>query len=333
METLNEICLETTRGFRKIILVHGDITHPSSDINVLVVSAFEGDYEPVQGTVIGSLHTRLGLSVEALSRHPQIDLREPLGCWISEPITNQSFRRIICVLGNPSSGTNFAERVHACAKAIVVLEAWDPSVRTVAMPLLGTGNQGFIAKQIAPALVSTAEDLLESALRVDTVFFVEVERAKAVALSAAVDAAFGRKRIVLGTGSLNNTIRALLLAEIEQSITECSDDRGHKILKKIKAQLNQKLMMTQLQSNCRELCEYLVQCHGKQTLNDTINKFGQPDWVRSYLHVLRCAGNLNAHLGVTGRVEMDSEDFSLLLIIISRLLLFFRNNKLFARTD
>lgn len=219
METLNEICLETARGFRKIILVHGDITHPSSDMNVLVVSAFEGDYEPVQGTVIGSLHTRLGLSVEALSRHPQIDLREPLGCWISEPITNQSFRRIICVLGNPSSETNFAERVRACAKAIVVLEVWDPYVRTVAMPLLGTGNQGFIAEQIAPALVSTAEDLLESALRVDTVFFVEVERAKAVALSEAVDASLGRKRIVLGTDSLNNTIRALLLAEIEQSIT------------------------------------------------------------------------------------------------------------------
>ena len=174
---------------------------------------------------------------------------------------------------------------------------------------------------------------MSSALRVDTVFFIEVERAKAVALSEAVDAALGRKHIVLGTGSLNNTIRALLLDEIEKSIIECNDDRGHKILKKIRAQLNQALMMAQLQSNCRELCEYLVHCQGKPTLNDTINKFGQPDWVRSYLHVLRCAGNLNAHLGVTRRVEMDSEDFSLLLIIIRRLLLFFRNNNLFARTD
>ena len=106
-------------------------------------------------------HANHRMSVEALSRHPQIDLREPLGCWISGPITNQSFRRIICVLGNPFSGIDFAERVHACAKAIAVLEAWDPSVRTVAMPLLGTGNQGFVAERIAPALVKAAEDLLE----------------------------------------------------------------------------------------------------------------------------------------------------------------------------
>jgi hypothetical protein len=199
------------------------------------------------------------------------------------------------------------------------------------MPLLGTGNQGFVAEQIAPQLVSAAEDLLESALRVHTVFFVEVELAKGVALRDAIDRSLGRKHIVLGTRDLDNMIRAQLADEIDLSIAACDDDRGQMILKNVKVILTPDLMMTQLQTNCRDLCEYLThilarttQGHSKSALGDIIRNLDQPDWIRSYLHVLRAAGNQSAHLGAVGRAEMDQEDFSLLLMMVYRLILFFR---------
>jgi hypothetical protein len=216
----------------------------------------------------------------------------------------------------------------------VVLEAWDPTVRTVAMPLLGTGSQGFAANEIAPALVSSAAELLELALRVDTVFFVEVQRTKAVALSEEIDKSLGRKHIVFGTGSLNNTIRALLATEIEQNIASCHDTYGNKILKKLKVQISPTLTMTQLQASCRELCEYLTfhrfaggtKSSGQPKLYNSINELAEPEWIRQYLHVLRVAGNQGSHLGQNSNIEMAHEDFLLLLVVILRLLTYLRTN-------
>ena len=60
--------------------------------DVMIVTAFPGDYSPVRTSVIGALHS-LGVSVQALSEG---SIREfpSLHCWLSEPLLRDQAQRI-----------------------------------------------------------------------------------------------------------------------------------------------------------------------------------------------------------------------------------------------
>ena len=67
----------------------------NKEYDIVVCSAFKNDYYPVYDTLIGALYYNKDISVDDLSKNPEIDLKS-FGGWLSNE-TNTSFKRIACV--------------------------------------------------------------------------------------------------------------------------------------------------------------------------------------------------------------------------------------------
>ncbi|MEI6872510.1 MAG: hypothetical protein WCL08_09535, partial [Verrucomicrobiota bacterium] len=96
---VNIVNIPTPHGWRSIELREGDILKPdlSTQPDVLVVSSFRGNYEPVPKTVIGCLHEQLGLSVKQLAEGPefQVGIKD---AWMTPSLEARfSFQRLACV--------------------------------------------------------------------------------------------------------------------------------------------------------------------------------------------------------------------------------------------
>src|SRR5690606_14795734 len=94
MQIIDEII--TAKG-GKLQLLHGDLTDISEEhkVDVLVVSAFPGNYSPPSTPLIGALFSE-GLSVEKLSNEKESDFSEQFDSWISKEINFKSTKRILC---------------------------------------------------------------------------------------------------------------------------------------------------------------------------------------------------------------------------------------------
>lgn len=139
---------------RKIELFWGDLSHlaPKDAVDLLVVSAFPNDYMPTPTSLIGALH-RNGISLHKLSFDKEQDLREDFSCWLSRPVGVKSFKRILCVeSGWRGTPPQLADDLF---RAIVPVSFTVPT-RSVAMPLIGSGDQGYSAAQMLESILSAA---------------------------------------------------------------------------------------------------------------------------------------------------------------------------------
>jgi hypothetical protein len=82
---LNGFDLDTATGTRQMELRVSDLPTLGLDVDLVVVSAFEGDVAPVAGTLLGRLQQAYGIRLDRLAC--ALDLRQsPLKCWVSDPI-------------------------------------------------------------------------------------------------------------------------------------------------------------------------------------------------------------------------------------------------------
>ncbi|XP_027053931.1 uncharacterized protein LOC113681070 [Pocillopora damicornis] len=142
------ISLTTSSGVSSIQLCIGDITKLSKEeqVDVLVVSAFPGDYSPTPSSLIGALSINLGISVRNLSQDKEEDLRKQYFCWWSKPLHERhSFRRILCFEGGfGSRGSSPPKVVGAVFRCLIpILSGKDSKGGSVIMPLLASGDQVF----------------------------------------------------------------------------------------------------------------------------------------------------------------------------------------------
>jgi O-acetyl-ADP-ribose deacetylase (regulator of RNase III) len=164
MKLLADWIIQHGGAERKIELLQGDLTRLPLEhaVDVLVVSAFPNDYLTTQGSLIGALD-RAGLSVLRLSKDKQADLRQQYSCWLSKPVVSHfNFRHILCIesgwRGTPPEITDDLFRALAPYLLTEFLNS------SVAMSLIGAGDQGWPSKQMLGAILRAAVNWMERGL-------------------------------------------------------------------------------------------------------------------------------------------------------------------------
>lgn len=175
MRLIDTIAVKNGASGGEIELLLGDLTDipPEHAVDVLVVSAFPGDYSPTPNSLIGSLY-RKGLDIADLWVHNEIDLRKTHSCWLSKEIMEQrpglTFKRILCfeprVRGKPP------EVVGDIFRAIGPFTLAEPFVRSLAMPIVAAGDQGYSIATMLPPLLDAAMHWLASGLPLQTIKLV-----------------------------------------------------------------------------------------------------------------------------------------------------------------
>ncbi|EDV23968.1 uncharacterized protein TRIADDRAFT_57729 [Trichoplax adhaerens] len=140
----------------------GDLTTLSKKdaVDILVVSAFPGDYATIPGTLIGALHSRLKVSLRELAKD-RVDYRLFYNCWYSRLLPSHlNFRRILCFENVTKSHPSQAlGDIFRC-----ILPLFNDNQGSVAVPILASGNQGYSHKQMLSATIESAITWLQSGL-------------------------------------------------------------------------------------------------------------------------------------------------------------------------
>jgi hypothetical protein len=188
MSLLDVIEVTCNGVIRRIELHQGDLTQldTSDHVDVLIVSAFPGDYIPTQTSLIGALFAK-GLSVADLAADKAQDLRTSFSCWLSHPLTalqeGLNYHRILCfeplVRGNPP------EMVGDVFRALAPFLGGDPPIRTAAMPILAAGDQGHPIDRMLPPIIEAAVHWMGIGMPLDTLkIFAHSPRSGAEAADA-----------------------------------------------------------------------------------------------------------------------------------------------------
>lgn len=147
---------------RAIRFLIGDICSTSENYDILVCSAFKGNYAPTPSTLIGALHYQCQLDIGYLATEPDIDLKS-IGCWLSKKTGNNHFRRIACVeMLEPYDFhiTNAGNRKGNVLDSISSMRfLWERAfmrgiaLENIATPIIGAGNQGIPVSEVVPVLI------------------------------------------------------------------------------------------------------------------------------------------------------------------------------------
>lgn len=131
-------------------------------MDIIMVSAFPGDYAAIGGTLIGALKRNLGLDVKELAKNKEMDLRTHFSCWMSKELDKDlPFKRLLCFERSRTKG-NAVEQIREMFRIFV--PACGNQETTVITPLLGTGNQGFSETVILSCMVETAANWMKAGL-------------------------------------------------------------------------------------------------------------------------------------------------------------------------
>jgi hypothetical protein len=330
MELLNLVGVETRHGYRTFELYHGDITHLNPAVDVLAVSAFAGGYSPDRHTVFGALWENCGVDVRRLAENCLFDFRESLGCWVAKIDCESSpADRLLCVdmLG---SSLDVVELIQNLFVVLSVLEMKGSTVRTLAIPVLGAGNQGLDPAFVIEEMLKASLRYLEQSIYLEKIQFVELNNERAKLLDDAMNKSLRRARVVVPTGKLVSAIRGDFGPTIDIA-RNLAGPAGQELFKNLR-----RIVMSE-QSRSFELgiigrrltefvCDDILSGRGFLSLNQKIyelRNFQIADWIISYMHVLRIFGNESAHeKGNSGRTPsfIDEADLALSLFCMQRLL-------------
>jgi hypothetical protein len=213
MRLLQSIAVNGRPG-KYVELYEGDLTdlQPDEAFDLLVVSAFPNDYIPTSTSLIGALHKK-GLSVASLAMTKADDLRESFSCWLSQEFSPSAkglrFRRILCFEPNPIARGAPPEVVGDVFRALTPILGAHTDIKTIAMPVLASGDQNYPVTQILDPLLEAALQWLEHGLPLERIKIVAYSDKQAKEASAL----FSKKKEVYNRSAASSSA-----AEIEYDI-------------------------------------------------------------------------------------------------------------------
>lgn len=158
---MNQLFQYTTKigQIRQIEVIRGNLDKLELHADLLVCSAFKNDYMPSHSSLIGALMEAYGISVERLAEKPDMNLKD-LGIWISTPLEQAPFKRIACLEmeGQESRLQTYFETVFF---SLFKANRLGYGIETIAMPLIGSGNQAMDRADIFVPLIAEALNAFE----------------------------------------------------------------------------------------------------------------------------------------------------------------------------
>jgi hypothetical protein len=194
MKLLRHLQFRVGETQKSIELLSGDLSRiPTRHaVDALIVSAFAGDFMPTESSLVGALD-RVGLSVAELAKRKSINLLQQYGSWLSRPIKGFNFSRIICIesgwIGGPIEIANNLFRTvgpYTLAKG---------AIRSIAMPIIGSGDQGNEPTAILAAVLNSTVDWMDRGLPLEILRIVVKEGNPTADLIATFDQFTARGRL------------------------------------------------------------------------------------------------------------------------------------------
>lgn len=349
MSLVNLFEIETPSGYKVVELHKGNFTNIELQVDVLVVSAFKSGYSPTPGTLLGSLFENYGIHLKSLAQDPQIDLRIPLNVWMSKPVENHKFKRIICIeiIDMFSDEYDIEKAVKNLFSLVALAYSQDIKIETIALPFIGTGNQEIEPEIVLPKLMELSKSSLENLTCLKKIIFFERGEPKTAILNDALNKYLKRTDFETSIYSIDTfqlTIKEDLLGYLiklkSDSVTSSAfvNNTLTDLIEKIK---QNNIKPYEIGVLCRRLVEYLVmdvleiksisrESGLVSAINELKNK-GIASWVISYLHILRTFGNVAAHSSEISNYKpptMNEKDLITLFICLNRSLdfwLWYRN--------
>ncbi|MBL0358987.1 MAG: hypothetical protein IPP72_19945 [Chitinophagaceae bacterium] len=176
MQLLSEINIERTTGTAVIQLLQGDLSNIPIEhrTDILVMSAFPGDYIALEGSLIKALSDK-GLSVAALAMDKETDLRSQLNCWLSKPLSLSdqqlfNFKKILCF----EPGEKIQQPLEVVSNIFRCINtfAFEEDNNVLAMPIIATGYQKVPMQKMLPALLQACHFWLTNGLPLNCIKLV-----------------------------------------------------------------------------------------------------------------------------------------------------------------
>jgi len=332
MSFINSIDIDTKSGYRSFELHQGDITQLGFPVGGIVVSAFSGGYIPVPGTILGAFHEK-GVSVKSLLEHLKFDYRTPFGVWVAKNHSEAiEFEFLFCL---EIKGTDFTirEAIRNLFMVLTIAELNGIEIKSLAIPLLGTGNQKIDPSEVVEDLIQLSLDFLKYSRHLEKIIYVAYDEEKADFLHSEMNRILGRNRVVIPRGERIDKLKNEIKNEIEKIRSLNIDNESFRNI--IDAFKRHDSSAYEFGSTSRKVLEFVVDSLIKPELNislfkkiSILNQSKIAKWYIQYFHLVREFGNLNVHHQNDSQVppEMELEDVVLGLSALLRILIFFNKN-------
>lgn len=302
---INLISVPTFHGVKTIEIYSGDIVNSELLTDVLVVSAFEENYQPRTQTLIGSLYFDKGIDIKKLSLAPQIDLRKPLNCWLSVAIPDNNIKRVLCIEAL-SKNEDLEERFTDLFACLSLIDYKGISTKSIMMPLLGTGKQHDNLSTILKALVPLAIEALEKNVHLETIYFIDKEKNRAELIDQSINKILERveeqqqEMMSSQLFDLYNEVLKKLLRIKSSKKKFLNNNSINNLISKI---LSKDIRFYEIGILSRKIMELLLrdltEVDGINSLHEQINhlqtKYKVATWMTSYMYILKNLSNYAAH--------------------------------------
>ena len=217
--------VQTAVKRKAIQIVHNDLRNLQGTVDLLICSSFQNDYTPTPDSVIGLLFNHFGISVQELSFHPVLSLNDSK-VWVSELTGDWRVKQIACIglRRSPWEGTPSSHELQQLFEsvffAVRLLCQRGSIIKTIVMPILGTGNQEIEISTSFNPLLTECISCLYQVQEVERILLVnshfEICR-KCVEHISGLDDMYGRKSVFISYSHKNQTIADLIAAGLEQN--------------------------------------------------------------------------------------------------------------------
>jgi hypothetical protein len=332
MKLINLFDINSVYGNRSFKLMEGDLSNPGFPIDILALSAFNGGYNPVKGTVLGALYQNRNIFVQIPFPEGSFDFRTQLGSFYMP--TEDSLIKSLLVLEILGKVRSFNEAMDNLYLALCLLESKGLNFRTIAMPVLGTGHQGIPLNDVMHDVISFSKKCLIRIPCIEQIILVSNTSEKTSALNEAMNHVLGRPSTTLPVTELSKNIQREICAKIDLIGVVPGDPLDD--LKRVLSSSQPSALEIALVS--RKLLEILVQemLSSSRTYMDlakgisSLKEDGIAPWTISYMHLLRVFSNEYAHSNYNSVRKPESiqeEDISVALFVLQRIVDFIHENK------